>query len=119
MLGLRGNVGLGHIRYPTAGSASLYEAQPFYVNSPFGICLGHNGNLVNTEELKDLVVNHDRRHLNTNSDSEILLNVFAHELGRRKVKRLEPADILEAVPSWDMNATFSLCNLLADVCQKR
>ena len=97
MLGLRGNVGLGHIRYPTAGSASLYEAQPFYVNSPFGICLGHNGNLVNTEELKDLVVNHDRRHLNTTSDSEILLNVFAHELGRRRKKPLGPKRILNAV----------------------
>jgi len=99
MLGLRGNVGLGHIRYPTAGSASLHEAQPFYVNSPYGICLGHNGNLVNTEELKDLVVYHDRRHLNTTSDSEILLNVFAHELGRCKSKRLTPDDILDAVQS--------------------
>jgi len=97
MLGLRGNVGLGHIRYPTAGSASLSEAQPFYVNSPFGICLGHNGNLVNTEELKELVVHSDRRHLNTNSDSEILLNVFAHELWNRGKGRLKPDDILEAV----------------------
>jgi len=97
MRGLRGNVGLGHIRYPTAGSASLHEAQPFYVNSPFGICLGHNGNLVNTEELKQLVVHKDRRHLNTTSDSEILLNVFAHELGRCRNKRLTPDDILEAV----------------------
>ena len=97
MFGLRGNVGLGHIRYPTAGSASLHEAQPFYVNSPYGICLGHNGNLVNTEELKELVVYRDRRHLNTTSDSEILLNVFAHELDRCKSKRLKPDDILEAV----------------------
>jgi amidophosphoribosyltransferase len=96
MLGLRGNVGLGHIRYPTAGSASLHEAQPFYVNSPYGICLGHNGNLVNADELKALVVREDRRHLNTNSDSEILLNVFAHELGRRDGS-LEPEGILEAV----------------------
>ena len=99
MRALRGNVGLGHIRYPTAGSASLHEAQPFYVNSPYGICLGHNGNLVNTEELKDLIVHHDRRHLNTTSDSEILLNVFAHELGRCKSKRLTPDDILNAVHS--------------------
>jgi amidophosphoribosyltransferase len=97
MLGLRGNVGIGHIRYPTAGSASLLEAQPFYVNSPYGICLGHNGNLVNTEDLKELVVHSDRRHLNTNSDSEILLNVFAHELWKRGRKKLEPDDILEAV----------------------
>jgi amidophosphoribosyltransferase len=97
MLGLRGNIGLGHVRYPTAGSASLHEAQPFYVNSPYGICLGHNGNLVNTEELKDLIVNQDRRHLNTTSDSELLLNVFAHELGRRGNAMLRPDDILDAV----------------------
>jgi amidophosphoribosyltransferase len=97
MRGLRGNVGLGHIRYPTAGSASLSEAQPFYVNSPYGICLGHNGNLVNTEELKALIVNQDRRHLNTTSDSELLLNVFAHELAQRGKPTLEPADILDAV----------------------
>jgi amidophosphoribosyltransferase len=97
MRGLRGNVGLGHIRYPTAGSASLSEAQPFYVNSPYGICLGHNGNLVNTEELKTLIVNQDRRHLNTTSDSELLLNVFAHELAQRGNGSLEPADILDAV----------------------
>jgi amidophosphoribosyltransferase len=97
VLGLKGNVGIGHVRYPTAGSASLHEAQPFYVNSPYGICLGHNGNLVNTEELKALVVNDDRRHLNTTSDSEILLNVFAHELGRCKSKKLAPDDILGAV----------------------
>ena len=97
MLGLRGNVGMGHIRYPTAGSASLHEAQPFYVNSPYGICLGHNGNLVNTEELKALIVNQDHRHLNTTSDSELLLNVFAHELAQRGGPSLRPNDILEAV----------------------
>ncbi|MGD8341902.1 MAG: amidophosphoribosyltransferase [Gammaproteobacteria bacterium] len=97
MLGLKGNIGLGHVRYPTAGSASLHEAQPFYVNSPYGICLGHNGNLVNQEELKELIVRQDRRHLNTTSDSELLLNVFAHELGRRGNQELDPEDILEAV----------------------
>ncbi|MFS8609723.1 MAG: amidophosphoribosyltransferase, partial [Gammaproteobacteria bacterium] len=80
MLRLRGNIGIGHVRYPTAGTASPSEAQPFYVNSPFGICLAHNGNLVNAEELKRLIVQQDRRHLNTTSDSEVLLNVFAHEL---------------------------------------
>ena len=97
MLRLRGNVGVGHVRYPTAGSASLSEAQPFYVNSPFGICLAHNGNLVNADELKRLVVQQDRRHLNTTSDSEILLNVFAHELGRYDAAALEPDQILDAV----------------------
>jgi amidophosphoribosyltransferase len=97
MVGLRGNIGIGHVRYPTAGSASQSEAQPFYVNSPYGICLAHNGNLVNAEELKRLVVEQDRRHLNTNSDSEILLNVFAHELGRHGTNGLRPHEILDAV----------------------
>ncbi len=98
MLRLRGSIGLGHVRYPTAGTASLAEAQPFYVNSPFGICLAHNGNLVNVDELKRLVTQRDRRHLNTTSDSEILLNVFAHELGQHAGNgRLEPDNILDAV----------------------
>lgn len=97
MLRLRGHMGLGHARYPTAGTASAFEAQPFYVNSPYGICLAHNGNLVNADELKRLVVQHDRRHLNTNSDSEILLNVFAHELGRYASNGLTATDILDAV----------------------
>jgi amidophosphoribosyltransferase len=97
MLRLRGNMGLGHARYPTAGSSSHFEAQPFYVNSPYGICLAHNGNLVNADELKRLVVQHDRRHLNTTSDSEILLNVFAHELGKHAANGLSATDILDAV----------------------
>ena len=78
---LQGNVGIAHVRYPTAGSAdSPAEAQPFYVNSPFGIVLGHNGNLTNTEQLKRDLFRQDLRHVNTNSDSEVLLNVLAHEL---------------------------------------
>src|SRR5690554_3404874 len=97
MLRLRGNIGIGHVRYPTAGSASQSEAQPFYVNSPYGICLAHNGNLVNADELKKLVIQQDRRHLNTTSDSEILLNVFAHELDRRGDGELKPNEILDAV----------------------
>ncbi|HET8696209.1 MAG TPA: amidophosphoribosyltransferase, partial [Gammaproteobacteria bacterium] len=97
MLKLGGNVGLGHVRYPTAGSASLSEAQPFYVNSPYGICLAHNGNLVNAEELRRLVEQQDHRHLNTRSDSEVLLNVFAHELGQHATNGLRPEQILDAV----------------------
>jgi amidophosphoribosyltransferase len=98
MLRLRGNMGLGHVRYPTAGTASQAEAQPFYVNSPFGICLAHNGNLVNADELKRLVTDRDKRHLNTNSDSEILLNVFAHELASHAGNgNLKPDSILDAV----------------------
>ncbi|MGD2138878.1 MAG: amidophosphoribosyltransferase [Burkholderiales bacterium] len=78
---LQGNSGVAHCRYPTAGSASSFaEAQPLYVNSPFGIVLGHNGNLTNAEHLKTELFRQDLRHINTSSDSEILLNVLAHEL---------------------------------------
>lgn len=77
---LQGNVGIGHCRYPTAGSSSPAEAQPFYVNSPFGIALAHNGNLTNAEQLRRRIFRDDLRHINTNSDSEILLNVLAHEI---------------------------------------
>ena len=81
MRALQGNWGIGHVRYPTAGSAyNFAEAQPFYVNSPFGLVLGHNGNLTNAEQLKEEMFRLDRRHINTNSDSEVLLNVLAHEL---------------------------------------
>lgn len=81
MRALPGNMGIAHVRYPTAGSADNFaEAQPFYVNSPFGIVLGHNGNLTNADQLKGEMFRLDRRHINTNSDSEVLLNVLAHEL---------------------------------------
>ncbi|MDP1657983.1 MAG: amidophosphoribosyltransferase, partial [Methylotenera sp.] len=80
MRSLIGNVGIAHVRYPTAGSSSAAEAQPFYVNSPFGIVLGHNGNLTNSEQLKSEMFRQDLRHINTNSDSEVLLNVLAHEI---------------------------------------
>mgnify|MGYP001809619529 FL=1 len=97
MIQLRGNIGVGHVRYPTAGAASSAEAQPFYVNSPYGIVLAHNGNLTNADELKrDLIVD-DLRHLNTESDSEVLLNIFAHELQIQGKLRIDEQDIFRAV----------------------
>ncbi|HDV5399138.1 TPA: amidophosphoribosyltransferase [Vibrio cholerae] len=77
---LQGNVGIGHVRYPTAGSSSASEAQPFYVNSPFGITFAHNGNLTNANQVRQKLFEKDRRHVNTTSDSEVLLNVLAHEI---------------------------------------
>ncbi len=96
---LLGNIGVAHVRYPTAGSAaSSAESQPFYVNSPFGIVLGHNGNLTNTDELKQTLFAEDLRHVNTNSDSEVLLNVLAHELqARGHAGRLDLDTIFAAV----------------------
>jgi amidophosphoribosyltransferase len=99
MRALPGNVGLGQVRYPTAGNAfSEDEAQPFYVNAPFGLVLSHNGNLTNAAELKAELFNTDHRHINTDSDSEVLLNVLAHEL--EKTTRglpLKPLDVFAAV----------------------
>lgn len=97
MMRLVGHVGIGHVRYPTAGTSSSAEAQPFYVNSPYGITLAHNGNLTNTEELAEDIFRTDLRHINTNSDSEVLLNIFAHEL--QKLGKLTPTadDVFSAV----------------------
>ena len=99
MRNLQGQMGIGHVRYPTAGSASnSEEAQPFYVNAPFGIVLGHNGNLTNAEELQQDMYRRDRRHINTESDSEVLLNVFAHELQQAvSGLSLDPSSIFKAV----------------------
>lgn len=94
---LVGNIGIGHCRYPTAGSSSPALAQPFYVNTPYGIALAHNGNLVNTGALTQEVFKEDLRHVNTDSDSEVMLNIFAHEL--QKIGKLTPShdDIFHAV----------------------
>ena len=97
MARLVGNMGIGHVRYPTAGCASVAEAQPFYVNSPYGIAFAHNGNLTNVGDIVEGVFHKDRRHLNTTSDSEVMLNVFAHALGRRGAVRPAPVDIFAAV----------------------
>jgi amidophosphoribosyltransferase len=94
---LLGNVGIGHVRYPTAGSSSAALAQPFYVNSPYGISLAHNGNLTNAQQLSEELYREDLRHVNTSSDSEVLLNVFAHELQRLGKLRPEASDIFHAV----------------------
>lgn len=97
MLRLQGNMGIGHIRYPTAGTSSSSEAQPFYANSPFGISLAHNGNLTNAEELKSWLFNTALRHVNTTSDSEVLLNILGHELQQVGRLDLTPNDIFTAI----------------------
>lgn len=97
MVKLLGNMGIGHVRYPTAGCSSSAEAQPFYVNSPYGISLAHNGNLTNLDKLKADLYTEDLRHINTESDSEVLLNVLAHELQKTGKLKLEVENIFEAV----------------------
>ncbi|HZH43635.1 MAG TPA: amidophosphoribosyltransferase [Lysobacter sp.] len=92
---LRGRVGIAHCRYPTAGSEGSDEAQPFYVNSPYGIALAHNGNLINTDALRREVFEQDKRNINTESDSEVLLNVFAHELDVQRA--LTPESVFRAI----------------------
>lgn len=98
MIRLKGSMGIGHVRYPTAGSSSSAESQPFYVNSPYGIVLAHNGNLTNKEELEQQLFQADLRHINTSSDSEVLLNVFAHELQKQiSSTHLSPEEIFSAI----------------------
>lgn len=97
MQSLSGTKGIGHVRYPTAGTSSTAESQPFYVNSPYGIVLAHNGNLTNAQEINKDLYRSDLRHVNTTSDSEVLLNVFAHELQSQGKLSPAPADVFEAV----------------------
>ncbi len=95
---LTGTMGIGHVRYPTAGNySSSLEAQPFYVNSPYGIALAHNGNLTNAVQLRKELYQVDRRHINTDSDSEVLLNIFAHELQKYGELQLTADDVFQAV----------------------
>ncbi len=97
MTKLLGDMGIGHVRYPTAGSSSGAEAQPFYVNSPYGIAFAHNGNLTNTEQLAKELYEQDLRHINTNSDSEILLNIFASELAKLQKHRINEQDVFSSI----------------------
>jgi len=97
MARLLGDMGIGHVRYPTAGCASVAEAQPFYVNSPYGIMFAHNGNLTNVAEIEESLFQTDMRHLNTNSDSEVMLNVFAHAMARIGAVKPDEFDIFAGV----------------------
>ena len=97
MVGLRGSMGIGHLRYPTAGSQDRELAQPMYVNSPYGISISHNGNLTNKDEISQILTDENLRFLSTDSDSEVLLNVFAHELQKQGISSPTQKEIFKAV----------------------
>ncbi len=113
---LLGSIGIGHVRYPTSGGHKAVESQPFYVNSPYGICLAHNGNLVNHEELAEMLSTTDLRHLKTHSDSEVLLNVFAHELQKADTTNPMADRIFRAVETLYKRASggYAVVALIAD-----
>ncbi len=116
MLRLKGNMGIGHVRYPTAGSYDAAEAQPFFVNSPFGIALIHNGNLTNYEQLKNQVIKDNIRYLNTSSDSEVLINVVANEILKLNKLQLEPKDLFHAMEKVfkRLKGSYSCIMMIAD-----
>ena len=114
---LKGSIGIGHVRYPTAGHAdNSSEAQPFYVNSPYGIALAHNGNLINSDSLKSDLFEEDLRHINTRSDSEILLNIFAHELYLHSKDAFTPDSIFYAVAGVHrrVKGAYAVVSLITD-----
>ena len=114
---LKGSIGIGHVRYPTAGHAdNSSEAQPFYVNSPYGIALAHNGNLINSDKLKSDLFKEDLRHINTKSDSEILLNIFAHELYLHSKEAFTPDSIFYAVAGVHrrVKGAYAVVSLITD-----
>lgn len=117
MARLLGTMGIGHVRYPTAGCASVAEAQPFYVNSPYGIVFAHNGNLTNVSDIVEGLFQTDMRHLNTTSDSEVMLNVFAHALVRRGAVKPNEFDIFAAVEEVHRrcNGGYAVVTMIAGV----
>jgi amidophosphoribosyltransferase len=108
---LKGTMGIGHVRYPTAGSSSVSEAQPFYVNSPYGIAFAHNGNLTNTGQLTAELFNQNRRHINTKSDSEVLLNIFAAELYKEKATKVCPEQVFSAIKRVNQRISGAYANV--------
>lgn len=116
MTALKGNMGIGHVRYPTAGSSSEAEAQPFYVNFPYGIALAHNGNITNTKKLIKELSKKDKRHINTNSDSEILLNILASEIAKQDSKKIDIKNIFKAVKNLHtrVNGAYAVIGTIVD-----